>query len=129
VLRTLVPLAALTAALGFHAAMGQTYSQADAQADAAAMQAMSEHQTCVLNHAKAADDHVSEPAKIAATIKDACRAEEDRFLAAMKGFAARHPGFEAPPAQITDKDRLGVAEAMVIEARKSQSSAGGDHPH
>lgn len=84
-------------------------------ATVAALQAM---HACLDGQVKAADDRVSPPEQIALKIKDACRAEQDRFLAAFRVFAAQHPRMEAPPQQISDTDRLAAATAAVIEARR-----------
>ena len=88
--------------------------------DLAAMRALKLQEECLLVHAKAADDHVSDPARIAASMKDSCRAEEDRFLEAMRGFAARHPGMEAPPTRVTEQERFEAAKAAVEAQRHSR---------
>ncbi len=88
--------------------------------DLAAMRALKVQEACLLAHAKAADDHVSDPSRIAAAMKDACRAEEDRFLEAMRGFAARHPGMEAPPPRVTEQERFEAAKAAVTAQRRSR---------
>jgi len=88
--------------------------------DLAAMRALKAQEVCLLTQAKAADDGVSDPAGIAAKMGDACHAEEDRFLEAMRGFAARHPGMEAPPAGVSEAERLEAAKAAVEAQRKSR---------
>jgi hypothetical protein len=124
-------LAVATAGLSAQAAIAQPAANPpqDQAADVAYLNAMFAHQACLFAHAKAADDHVSAPAAIAAKFKDACRAEEDRFIAGMKGYVARHPGMETPPDHFSEHDRLGAAESFVLEARKSNSAAAGDGPH
>ena len=87
--------------------------------DLAAMRALKVEQECLLAHAKAADDHISDAARIAAAMKDACRAEEDRFLEAVRGFAARHPGMETPP-RVTEQERIDAAKAAVEAERRSR---------
>ena len=91
---------------------------AASEQDVATMKALHAMQACLDAHVKAADDHVSPPEQIAEKIKDACRAEQDQFVAAFKVFAAEHPRVEPPPDRISEADRLAAARAAVIEARK-----------
>ncbi len=122
-LRTPLLLAAATAVLSVHAAMAQpaqTRAAAaqpqDQTADLAALQIVQAKDACLVARAKAVDDQVSAPEKIAVLMKDACYAEEDRALAAMNAWAGRH-GVEKEPPSFTAEQRLGLAALAVQMAR------------
>ena len=115
-LRTPMLLAAMTAALSVHAAMAQPALPQDQAADLAALQTVRAKDACLLARAKAVDDHVSRPEKIAVLMKDACYAEEDRALAAMNAWAGRHGVEKEPPTYNADQ-RLGLAALAVQMAR------------
>jgi hypothetical protein len=93
----------------------------------AAMRALKLQEVCLLVHARAADDGVSDPARIAAAMGVSCHAEEDRFIEAMRGFAARHPGIEPPPSHISDSERLEAAKAAVVALRGSRAPEAAHH--
>jgi hypothetical protein len=112
--RSILPAAFLAVAA---AGAARAQPPPDAAQDLAALQVVKAEQDCLIAHARAVDDQVSDPVKIAARMADACHTEEDRLLEAMKGYAARHPGMEAPPARVTDQDRLETAKAAVVQAR------------
>jgi hypothetical protein len=122
-LRTLIPRrVAWLAALCAIAVSGVAAAQPASNPDMAAMQALQAMQACLVAKARAADDGTSDPDVIAARIKDACAAEEDRFAATARDFATRHPGFEAP-AVVTDADRLGAVKAIILQLRKEAHEA------
>ena len=114
-LRTLIPLAAAMAGFSLQTAMAQPAQ--DPAADLAALQAVHAKDACLVARAKALDDHVSDPAKIAALMKDACYAEDDRALGALNAYAERHPGMEKDPPTLTAEQRLGLAKEAVLMAR------------
>jgi hypothetical protein len=118
VLRTPLLLAAMMAALSIDVAVAQpapTQPQ-DQAADLAALQTVRAKDACLEVRAKAVDDRVSPPEKIAVLMKDACYAEEDRALLAMNAWAERH-GVEKEPPTFTAEQRLGLAALAVQMAR------------
>lgn len=118
-MRTLIPLAAVMASFSVCAAAAQPPASAapDPAADLAALQTIKAKDDCLVARAKALDDHVSPPEKIAALMKDACYAEEDRALAAMIAWAARRPGLEPTAPTLTAEQRLELAKEAVLMAR------------
>lgn len=119
--RRLIVPAALGLALVARAAAAQPPDEAVpglADPDAEVSLAMQAVQSCMVTQAKAADDGVSNPGRIAARIKDDCGAEQARLMAASTDYAARHPGFQGPPPLLSDSDRFDAARAVVIQLRK-----------
>jgi hypothetical protein len=124
VLRTLLPLAIAVAALSLQAASAQPALDQAAQdrADLAALQVVQAKDACLVARAKAVDDHVSPPEKIALLMKDACYAEEDRALAAMNAWADRHHVEKEPPALTIEQRR--VLAAIAVDMARGHDGTG-----